>query len=204
MMISSGITHYPVGLTAPPPKSIGAGGAVVVRAAAGRRRGRLAAAQAGGGGTPAEARNPLRASHTGKAPQWCVPFTGQFRQPLWGAWVVTRKTQPSCARSDGMPQPPHHSTPACARAPPFACNRHVPCLIQRTHARGSGWRATRNGAHHSEKGAAKFGISDARCYIALFSPFQPGAPHSRFGMYLVMMQHASLLKPASACCASWT
>ena len=130
MMISSGITHYPVGLTAPPPKSIGAGGAVVVRAAAGRRRGRLAAAQAGGGGTPAEARNPLRAFHTGKAPQWCVPFTGQFRQPLWGAWVVTRKTQPRrVLRLDGSrsrlpiaPQPSHehppsHGTVTCC-APP--------------------------------------------------------------------------------------
>jgi hypothetical protein len=65
-----------------------------------------------------------------------------------GAWVATRKPWPRHTlrpRSDEMPQPSHHTTPACARAPPLARTRVSPS--GRTPY-GCEWRATK---HHSQR-----------------------------------------------------
>jgi hypothetical protein len=60
-------------------------------------------------------------------------------------------------------KPSHHSTPACARAPPLASSRPAPCLTQRTHAIGL-WVAQRSMVPTilEEGSILRFGISERR------------------------------------------
>jgi hypothetical protein len=64
----------------------------------------------------------------------------------WGA-MVRRLRHPGRVGASWT-QLSHHSTLACARAPPLAPNRHVPCPTQRTHAIGL-W--AQHGSHSQRK-----------------------------------------------------
>ena len=96
------------------------------------------------------------------------------------------------------------SGPSLRTSTPFlAYNRHVPCPTQRTHAiglwvaRNTAWCAPFSAKYLRNSAFLTRGISAT----PPLRPLHSGGPHSSFGMYLQMMQQASLLRPA--CCTSW-